>query len=378
MKIKKAPAFPYAEKISRISDPLDWSREKSALMAAACREMAVFHSRNCPEIKALYSRRGFDPRSILGEKDLERIPPVGVTAMKHFLLTSLDRSALFLKLTSSGTGGIKTQIWFDKDSLDRVQAMLENLWIQEGMVSDLPANYMMFVYDPKEAKDLGIAFTDKNQQKFAPVNEVYYTIRKTPEGGWKFDKRQAVEKLRAYEKEGKPVRFFGIPAFMYEFLRELSAGGLSFSLPEGSLVRTGGGWKAAEDKKVSRDFFRKEASRLLGVPEVGVRDGYGFAEHSAPYLECSSHQFHVPAYNRVYARDPVSMRALPPGEPGLLEFVTPYNAMMPNLALLSTDLGYINPGRCSCGHNSPAFTLLGRAGLSKHKGCALTAEELVR
>jgi phenylacetate-coenzyme A ligase PaaK-like adenylate-forming protein len=378
MKIKHAPSFPYAEKISRIRDPLDWSDEKTALMVRACREMAVFQSRNCPEIKAVYRRHGFEPGSIRGEKDLGRIPPVGVTAMKHFLLTSMDERLLFLKLTSSGTGGVKTQIWFDRESLDRVQAMLENLWRQEGFISASPANYMMFVYDPKEAKDLGIAFSDKNQQRFAPVNEAYYTIRKTPEGGWKFDKQKAVEKMSAYEKAGKPVRILGIPGFMHEFLKELSSRGLSFSLPAGSLVMTGGGWKAAEDKKVSRDFFRKEASRLLGVPQRNIRDGYGFAEHSSPYLECARHRFHVPVYNRVFARDPVTMRILPPGETGLLEFVTPYNAMMPNLALLSTDLGYMNPGRCPCGHNSPAFTLTGRAGLSKHKGCALTAEEVVK
>lgn len=370
--------FPFAEKISKIIEPLDWTGEKCGLMVRACREMAVFHHRNCPEIKNLYQRRGFKPDSIRTEKDLEKIPPLGVTAMKRFLLTCMDKRRLFLKLTSSGTSGQKTQIWFDKQSLGRVQAMLESLWRQEGFISASPVNYMMFVYDPKEAKDLGIAFSDKNQQRFAPVNEAYYTIRKNGQNSWEFNKPAAIEKMRVYEKEGKPVRFFGIPSFMYEFLSELSLKNLSFSLPAGSLIMTGGGWKAAEDKKVSRDFFRKQASQLLGIPESAVRDGYGFAEHSAPYMECRMHRFHVPVYNRVFARDPVSMKVLMPGETGLLEFITPYNAMMPNLALLSTDMGYINPDPCKCGWNSPFFILAGRAGLSKHKGCAIQADEIVK
>ena len=78
------------------------------------------------------------------------------------------------------------------------------------------------------------------------------------------------------------------------------------------------------------------------------------------------------------ARDPVTLQPLPPGRAGLLELITPYNAMMPNLALLTTDLGMIDKERCPCGAHSPTFTLLGRAGLTKHKGCALHANEIVK
>ncbi|MBI4802162.1 MAG: acyl-protein synthetase [Elusimicrobia bacterium] len=378
MKSKIPPAFPKAEEISRIKEPLTWTAAKRALMGEACREMAVFHRDNSAEIRGLYERRKFRPESIRSESDLEKIPPVGVTAMKYFLMTCLPQKEVFLKLTSSGTRGQKTQVLFDSASLDRVQAMLERVWEQEGLISGKPANYMMFVYDPKEAKDLGIAFSDKNQQRFAPAAAVHYAIRKNKAGEWEFDKAGAIAKMFEYEADSKPVRIFGMPGFIHGFLEELELRKLRIKLPAQSLVMTGGGWKAAEDKKVSRDFFRMKMTGLLGIPGDRVRDGYGFAEHSAPYLQCRNHRFHVPVYNRVYARDPVTMRILKPGQTGLLEFVTPYNAMMPNLALLSTDTGCINQGRCGCGWNAPVFTLAGRSGLTKHKGCALTADELVR
>ncbi len=102
------------------------------------------------------------------------------------------------------------------------------------------------------------------------------------------------------------------------------------------------------------------------------------AEHSAPYMECRRHRFHVPAFNRVYVRDPETLKLLPSGKTGLLELVTPYNAMMPNLALLTTDLGFLDPRPCPCGYNSPTFTLVGRGGLTKNKGCAITAGEIVK
>ncbi len=363
------------EAVCRVKDPHVWTPAKTRLMVAACREMAVFHGRNSRELSALYRRKGFTPCSIRTEADLKRIPMLGVSAMKRFLLTSLPHERSVLRLTSSGTRGQKTQIWFDAASLERCQSQLSVLWEEEGLLSREPTNYLMFVYDPKEAKDLGIAFSDTNQQRFAPAARVFYAVRKGRGGAWDFRKADALRALREYAGAGLPVRIFGIPGFIYEFLEEMKE---PVRLPPHSWMVTGGGWKAAEDKKVSREFFRELAAKMLGLDAENIRDGYGMAEHCAPYLECRKHRFHVPVYNRVYARDPVTLAVLPPGQPGLLELITPWNAMMPNLAILSTDLGRIDEGRCPCGYNSPTFTLLGRGGLSKHKGCAIHAGEIVR
>ena len=371
------PRFDSAEAVSRVKDPMVWTEEKSCLMVAACREMAVFHEERSPEIRAIYKKYAFDPQSLRSETDIERIPVVGVHAMKFRLLLSLPPERSVLTLTSSGTRGQKTQVWFDQASLDRVHGMLTVLWEEEGLVSSRPTNYVMFVYDPAEAKDLGIAFSDKNQQRFAPVAESFYAIRKDAEGGWEFRKKAALDKLRDFARDTKPVRIFGIPSFIYEFLADLGPSE-QVRLPEGSWVVTGGGWKAAEDKKVSREYFRDKITQLLGVSSENIRDGYGLAEHSAPYINCTLHRLHVPVYNRVIPRDPVTMKALPPGETGLLELVTPYNAMMPNLALLTTDMGYIDKGPCPCGRRSPTFTLVGRGGVSKHKGCAIHAADIVK
>ncbi|MBI4402881.1 MAG: hypothetical protein HY537_01895, partial [Deltaproteobacteria bacterium] len=189
------PSFPYSEKICRIENPLNWTHERTAQMVDACREMAVFHYENCPEIRFIYDKVHFDPKSIAREQDLARIPSVGVTAMKYFALTSLPHSEAVLKLTSSGTRGQKTQIWFDRDSLDRVQMMLETLWKQLGKFSDIPTNYLMFVYDPEQAKDLGIAFSCKNDQRFAPPLETVFVIKKNSHGTWQFQNKLAYETL---------------------------------------------------------------------------------------------------------------------------------------------------------------------------------------
>ncbi|MBF0407843.1 MAG: hypothetical protein HQM10_10845 [Candidatus Riflebacteria bacterium] len=369
--------FPDSEAVCRVKDPLNWTESYCKLMVSACRELAVFHYQNCKAIDKLYRKYNFDPHSIKTEADIERIPMVGVTAMKFFLLLSLPEEKAVLKLTSSGTRGQKTQVLFDHDSLERVQSQLTVLWEQEGLVSDQPTNYLMLCYDPEQANDLGIAFSVKNEQRFAPIAESYYAVRKNKLGDWEFNMDAAVAKLRDFAKQGLPVRVSGITGFVYELLEKLENTD-PIKLHPNSFLLTGGGWKAAEDKKVTRDFFRQKAMRLLGIPLENMRDGFGLAEHSAPYIECREHRFHIPVYNRILIRDPLSMKLLPPGEPGLMELVTPFNAMMPTLAILSTDLAYLDKEKCPCGWNSPTFTIIGRGGLVKQKGCAIHAGEIVK
>lgn len=370
--------FPNAEKISSIRNPLDWDGPKSRLFVNACREMAIFHRERSPEIRHIYARAGFDPESLRDETDVLRVPTLGVSAMKKFLITSLPHDLAVLKLTSSGTRGQKTQIWFDQGSLDRVQKMMDVYLEQEGLVSTEPTNYLVFSYDPDDAKDLGVAYTEKNQLRFAPAAAVHFALKKDARGEWAFDKPKAFEVLKNYAANGKPVRVFGMPAFLFEFVEHMRENAAPVKLPEGSLVLTGGGWKAAEDKKITRDAFRALCGEAFGIPPENQRDAYGMAEHCAPYFECRKHRFHVPAYNRIIIRDPVTWEKLRGGEPGLMELVTPFNAMMPTLALMSTDYGKLHAEACPCGYKSPTFEVLGRAGLTKHKGCAITAADIVK
>lgn len=371
-------AFPRSEAICRVTEPLHWDEEKTQTMVDACREMAEFHLEHSPDIAFLYKKKRFTPSSLRTEADLAKLPFVGVTAMKYFLLTSIPHEKAVLKLTSSGTRGQKTQIWFDEESLARVQAQMDSLWAQEGLVSSVPTNYCNFIYDPDDAQDLGIAFSVKNEERFAPMKESYFVVRKNAEGNWHYDKQKAIDKLRQYEAQGAPTRLLGIPSFLFELLEELEKRGEQIKLPPHSWLLTGGGWKAAEDKSVTRAQFRQMVTKLVGIPDANIRDGFGMAEHSAPYIECDHHRFHVPVFNRILVRDPDTLQTLPAGEVGLLEFITPFNAMMPNLAILSTDLGFLDPAPCSCGRRSPTFTLVGRGGLTKHKGCAITATDLVK
>lgn len=369
--------FVAVNKICRDPKPLTWTPEKTSLMVEACREMASFHFQSSLEFRGLCKARGFAPDQLQTEKDLLLLPLLGVTAMKHYLLLSKPVEQSVLKLTSSGTRGQKTEIHFDSESLDRAQRMLDGVWGQEGLVSQEPTCYLNFIYDPSQSKDLGISFTVQNGQRFAPIQQSYFAI-KLVDGKWVFDAKEAENKLEEFEKIGKPIRFMGIPSFLFDFMQTLIRRGKRFQLSKQSLVMTGGGWKAAEERKITREEFRNLISHVFGLPDDRIRDGFGLAEHGSPYLECKNHRFHIPVFNRVFVRDPISLGQLPEGRVGLLQFITPFNSMMPNLSILSTDLGLVNQTSCPCGFNSPTVTVVGRGGTSKNKGCAITASEIVK
>lgn len=362
--------------ICSIREPLNWDEEKSRLMLAACREMAAFHYSHCKELAYLYDKKQFRPEFLKNETDFYILPFIGVTAMKYMLLLSLPENEAVLNLTSSGTSGQKTRILMDNSSLNRAQSMMDVLWEEEAIISNEPTNYLCFIYDVNEANDLGISFSVNNEQRFAPINRSYFTIHKDG-NDWRFRVEETYSILLSYLEEGKPIRILGVPGFIFEFIEYLKKKG-AIKLPPKSFMFTGGGWKKREDKKITKLQFRELVEEYLGIPDENIRDEYGLAEHGAPYIECKNHRFHVPVYNRVLIRDPFSLEPVSNGTLGLMELITPYNSMMPNLAILTTDFAYIDPSPCDCRKPSPTFTLVGRAGIAKYKGCALTAEEIVK
>ena len=76
--------------------------------------------------------------------------------------------------------------------------------------------------------------------------------------------------VKRFSQMGLPVRLQGIPSFIYELAQHLK-GQQHVQLPPGSMLLTGGGWKAAEDKQVTREEFRRLVSETLGLPKEYAR-----------------------------------------------------------------------------------------------------------
>lgn len=354
-------------------------RRRRPLFARALLETARVQERRFPALKALYARERFKTGSLRRESACRRLPFLHVSVFKERVFRAADGFKPALTLTSSGTAGQKSRIVLDAGSLRRVKEGAERVYAALGMVDKaLVTDYLCFTYDPRQARDLGTAFTDELLTSFTARGRVHYAIsRPRPGADFRFDLEGTLAALGEMAKSGRPLRVLGFPAHVLFTLRawtERRLGALAFG-PE-SWVMTGGGWKGHQGEAIPKPEFRRRVSAWLGLPAANVRDLYGLVEHGVPYVECRLGRMHVPDYARVTVRDARTLRPLPYGAKGLLHLVTPYLTSYPSYSVLASDWGSLAP-RCSCGVPGEVLTLHGRAGKSPAKGCAVTAAELL-
>jgi hypothetical protein len=163
---------------------------------------------------------------------------------------------------------------------------------------------------------------------------------------------------------------------MLVLTQTLEKSGHRLTLPKGSKVLLGGGFKQQAGKRVEKRELFDRIGHTLGIPEGGCKEFFSAAEHPIAYCDCANHHFHVPVYSRVIIRDVQSLRPLPYGQPGLLSFVTPIMQSVPFVSVMTDDIAVLHEGKsCGCGIDAPYFEVLGRANAQGIKTCAAGAAE---
>ena len=375
-----AVASPALERLMAAPEVYETGPEKDALFVEAMRDAVAWHRAASPFYAALCAHHAFTEADLRTAADLPRVPWIFVNTLKRHELLSVDRADVVLNLTSSGTTGQKSQIFFDQGSLDRGLGTVDACFGANGLLDrDRAVNYLIFAHDPAHAATRGTSYTDHYLTGFTAKRALFYALKWDPAAqDWAFRLEETNATLEAFAASGAPLRIIGFPAFLHRLVawrREQALPALAF--PEGSWVLTGGGWKKDERESIPKPAFRAEVAAALGIPEANQRDGYGLVEHGVPYLECAHHRFHVPHFARAVARDVETLQPLPPGEAGFLDLMTPYLLSMPAISLLTSDLAAVRHG-CPCGRTSATLELLGRLGTRKNKGCAIAATQLLK
>lgn len=374
-----ATASPALEQLMLAPDVYRLTPEKDRLFLDAMRSAIAHHRAASPFYAALCAHKGVTEADLRTLADLAAVPHVFVNVLKHHELLSVPREEVALHLTSSGTGGQKSQVFFDEGSRDRGLFMIDRAFDDYGLYDrETPANYVIFAHEPEHAGTRGTAYTDHYITKFAPVREGYFALRwDAATQDWVFRVEETNARLEAYAATGAPLRILGFPAFLHRVVQHRKQHGLpDLSFGDRSFVLTGGGWKTSEKEAIPKAAFIEEGARALGIPAANFRDGYGLVEHGVPYLECAAHRFHVPHFARAVARDAGTLAPLPAGEAGFLNLITPYMLSMPSISLLTADLAAVRYD-CPCGSNTGWIELQGRLGTRKNKGCAITAASLL-
>ncbi len=382
-KTLQSPLGPQSDvqRLCEVKTPYAVSSQLDQLFLEAMKEIIQWHESRSPFYKNLLAKNNFRVDQLKKISDLISIPGLWAHFFKSHEILSINPKDVFLHLTSSGTQGQKSQVFFDEWSLQSAQRMVDWIFEHYGWIdAGQKTNYLLFSYETEASAKLGTAYTDNFLCKYAPIESVFYALKRNGQGGHEFDLFGTIRTLQDYEKQGKPVRIFGFPAFLYfTCLRMKDLGLKNLKLHPESLLFSGGGWKSHDSKKISKTEFYSLVEETLGIPNERLRDGFGSTEHCIPYIECKNHQLHVPVWSRVFIRDFKTLQPLPHGQTGFLHFVSPYITSMPAHAVTMGDAATLFPGsQCGCGITTDYFVIEGRAGLSSNKSCAVAAGELLK
>ena len=355
--------------------------EYDALFVEAMREITAWHIERSPWYREFAARHGVRPEAIQSLEDTFALPPVHANFFKAHEIRSITAEEVVSHLTSSGTTGQKSQIFFDAFTIEHARAMVDRTMQARGAVSEAPAHYLVNAYEPFEGFNVGTSNTNQYLMRYAPPAEQFWTLRHIGNARHDFDPFGAIRALEQWSDGEVPVRIIGFPAFLHfilERMRQMGHPGLK--LPAGSLVIFGGGWKGHADKAIPKQALHQHIESQLGIPNARVIETFGAVEHSVPYVDCAQHRLHQPSWSRVVVRDLKTLQPVPDGTPGFLSFVSPYISSVPAHSVVMGDLA-IRHGAdsCSCGdHPTPWFEVLGRAGTSANKSCAAAASEMLK
>ena len=124
-------------------------------------------------------------------------------------------------------------MFFDKDSFDFGNSMIENEFRYYGFLSDELTNYLLFTYEPAEvSKDLGTAKTDVGLLSYAPVNDTFFALRYNGEGH-DFDVYGTIAALEEYERQNEGLEMIASENVPSEAVLEAQASYHTLKYAEG-------------------------------------------------------------------------------------------------------------------------------------------------
>ena len=369
----------HVQRLCEQSDPYASSEALDQLFIEAFKEIIAWHQKNNPFYNSLLEKNNFSVEKLQTVEDIANLPFIHANFFKLHETVSINKSEIYEHMTSSGTSGQKSQMFFDEWSILSARRMVSFIYDKNGFNRPKEeSNFLLLAYEPLTNFKVGTTKTNIFLTSFAKPKEIFFALRAT-NNTHEFDRFGTVRKLQEYEAAGLPVRIHGFPSFMYFTLKQMQEMDIKVTLHPDSLVMFGGGWKGYANQEIPKDVLFELIHERLGISTERIRDTYGSVEHSIPYIECKNHHLHIPLWSRLFIRDVKTLKVLGYGKSGFMNFVTPYITSVPAMSVMMGDIGVLHPAsECSCGASTPFFEILGRAGISQNKSCAVSASELLK
>ena len=356
-------------------NPYDFEHTKDLFLRHVI-DNAVFQFDHCENYRRLLLARGFTREHILSIASPSELPFIPTLYFKHHSLLSVPENRLKIKATSSGTSGNKSVIGFDLKSLWAGLGMVLSLGIRHRLFSAVPCHYIILGYEYNRMADMAVAKTAYGYTWFAPALSRTYAM-KYENGGYTLQLEHVKQRLIRLCRQRFPVRIMGFPFHAHWLLTQMKQEGIRLTLPAGSMIAFGGGWKQHCSQKADKETMYRLIHEVLGIKEENCREFFGAVEHPILYCDCPRHHFHIPIYSRVVIRDVDTLAPVPFGTPGLVNLITPMVNSAPLVSIMTDDIGILR-NDCGCGISSPYLEIMGRVGMEDIVTCAAGAENLMK
>ncbi|GAA5181621.1 acyl-protein synthetase [Niveibacterium umoris] len=290
--------------------------------------------------------------------------PVGV--FKHLRLASVADADVVRELRSSGTSGSQPS----RILLDRATAARQTRALA-AIVGDFlgKARRPMLVIDRNDLLRGSEALSARAAAVLGFAN-----FGRQPAWALTPDLAPDFDAIDAFSRQhgDQPVLVFGFTFMIWRLLDALEVAGRRLTLPRGSILIHGGGWKKLADLAVDNARFKARIASLTGL--TSVHDYYGMAEQvGSIFMECEAGRLHTPRFADVIVRDPLTLAPCAAGETGVIQVLSELPTSYPGHSLLTEDLGSITgEDDCPCGRTGRTLHVVGRLPRAELRGCSDT------
>jgi len=296
---------------------------------------------------------------------LEDLPFIAVRLFKQLDLISIDNTAVFKVLQSSGTTAQQpARVYLDQATSARQSKALVNILQHTLGKQRLP---MLIIDSPAIVKDPKFSARAAGIQGLAFFGRDHcYALDDAMQLNW-----PALEAFCAKYAD-QPVLIFGFTFMVWAyFIQTLIKQNKRLALPKAMLLHSGG-WKKLDDQRVDNASFKQAIKACLGASQV--HNFYGMAEQVGTiFVECTHGHLHVPLLAEVIVRHPYTLAPCDVGEQGIVQVLSALPSSYPGFSLLTEDLGRITSiDGCPCGQRGKTLAIDGRLPRTELRGCSDT------
>lgn len=321
--------------------------------------------------------KGISPASVVTWSDIPAFPTESFKT--DFVMSFPAEQAVMAQMTSGTTANKRGMIFRDEIGRDLVFAanrVMTGAWLFPDFAAGQRCRILILAPSPEMAPSMGMAIGMEQTRVHFGTDDSRFLLEHSG-----LDIRGLVDALARAEATGVPVAMIGSTSAFVYFLQACKKKGIGFSLPPGSRIGDGGGYRGRFGELTQEDYFAL-ALQVLAIPASHCVNVLGMAETATNYFDNVLRDVVLPSsvkaggrrlrfpppWARVQAVATDTLDALPHGKIGLLRHFDVAN--LPTVIAVQTDnLGFTDV--------SGGFQIVGRAKLENGRVASLPSEKVV-